>query len=91
MGSLRGGLSYVRRDSESSDIKDFQSFRSNAIDGLIGASASFEVAKNTSLVLSYDHYTNLLNDIASSNFDIVESIEETDYSVVSIGLKFNFN
>ena len=89
-GSIRGGLSYVRRDSESSDIEGVQSFRSNTIDGLIGVGADVEIARNLSVTASFDYYSNLLNDIASTDLDVVENVEESDYYVLGIGLKLNF-
>jgi hypothetical protein len=89
-GGLKAGLSYVRRDSESSDIAGFESFRSNTIDGLIGANAEVALANNIALVGSVDYYTNLLNDIASTNSDTVERVETSDYYVLGVGLKFEF-
>ena len=90
LGSLRGGLSYVRRDSESSDIKGFQSFRSNTVDALIGASADIEVANNIYVTGSFDYYTNLLSDIASTDLKVVENVENSNYYVLGVGLKLKF-
>ncbi len=90
LGTLRGGMSYVRRDSESSDIAGFQAFRSNTIDGLLGAAVDMEVAENIMLTASFDYYSNLLNDIASTNSQVVERVETADYYVLGLGLKFNF-
>jgi len=89
-GSLKAGLSYVRRDSESSDIAGFESFRSNTIDALIGANAEVALAQRLSLVGSVDYYTNLLNDIASTDSATVERVETADYYVLGVGLKFEF-
>jgi len=89
-GSLKAGVSYVRRDSESSDIPGLESFRSNTIDGLVGASAEVGLANNIALVGSFDYYTNLLNDIASTNSATVQRIETADYYVLGVGLKFEF-
>jgi len=89
-GGLKAGLSYVRRDSDSSDIAGFQAFRSNTIDGLLGANAEVALANNIALVGSVDYYTNLLNDIASTNSATVERVETADYYVLGVGLKFEF-
>lgn len=88
--SLRGGLSYVRRDSESSDVSGFQSFRSNTIDGLLGVGVDVEIAKNVMIAASFDYYSNLLNDLASTNSAVVERVETANYYVLGLGLKLNF-
>ncbi len=90
LGSLRGGLSYVKRNSESSDIPGAQTFNSNTIDSLLGAGIDVGVAENVMLTASFDYYSNLLNDIGSTNSQIVKRVETANYYVVGLGLKFNF-
>ncbi len=90
LGSLRGGLSYVRRHSESSDIPGIQAFRSNTIDGLLGLGVDVEIDTNIMLTASFDYYSNLLNDIGSTNLQVVERVETANYYVAGVGLKFNF-
>lgn len=88
--NLRAGLSYVRRDSDSANYPGAQRVRSNTIDGLIGAEADVEIAQNISVTAGLDYYTNLINDIASTNSEIADRVEKRDYFVFGVGLKLNF-
>lgn len=90
LGTIRGGMSYVRRDSESLDLPGYQALRSNTIDGLIGLGMDVEVAENIMVTASFDYYSNLLNDLSSTNTQAVERIETANYSVLGLGLKFKF-
>jgi len=88
--AIRGGVSYVRRSSESSNIADFSKVDTDAIDVIIGASADVELAKNTYVVGSFDYFTNISNDLFETSADDATRVEVSDYFVVGVGLKYEF-
>lgn len=90
VGSLKGGFSYVRRNSESSDLSGFQPFSSNTLDGTLGIGVDVAMTQNLALTGGFDYYTNLLNDIASTDSDVVERVEHSDYYFLGVGLKLKF-
>lgn len=88
--SLRGGLSYVRRVSDATTLNNFAKFRSNAVDALFGVSSDVRLGNSFYATGSFDYFTNFLNNISSSDQDIVQRVEKSDYYVLGVGLKYEF-
>lgn len=88
--AFRAGLSYARRTSDASTLDGFAEFKSNAVDGLLGVSADVRLGESFFATGSFDYFTNVLNNISSSNQDIVERVENSDYYVLGVGLKYEF-
>jgi hypothetical protein len=88
--ALRGGLSYVRRNSESSNLEGFSQVNSDAVDAVLGAAGDFRLSNQLYVVGTFDYFTNVTNDIFESNDDIAERVEVSDYFVFGVGLKYEF-
>ena len=88
--ALRGGLSYVQRDSESTRIDGFSQVSTDAVDVVFGASSDFRLAHKLYVVGTFDYFTNLTNEVFESTGDDVERVEVSDYFVVGVGLKYEF-
>lgn len=89
--ALRAGLSYVRRDSESSNIPNFSEVSTDAVDAIVGASVDFELARNIYVVGNFDYFTNVFNDLFEDQAkDDAVRVEVSDYFVFGVGLKYQF-
>ena len=88
--SLRGGLSYVQRDSQSSEINGFSRVSTDAVDLAVGARAELELSNKLYAVSTFDYFTNLTNDVFEDSGRYADRVEISDYYVWGLGLRYEF-
>jgi len=88
--AFRTGISYVTRESSASTQSGFAKVKSDAFDAIFGVSSDIRLGEGFFATGSFDYFTNIFSDVTDTGYNFVTRVEESDYYVFGVGLKYEF-